>query len=146
MTAGHSPRSFGKGRGSRAGFTIVELLVVTAIIVMIGSLALVQFQGYRSRARDVEREQEIGSLHKALALFVANARTFPIASGAITGADPLSLALLEAGTIQAIPRDPLSTGEYVYTYESSGPIYMLTYTLETDSIPGKKKGLQTAGP
>ena len=124
----------------------MELLVVSAIIVMLGSLALVQFQTYRARARDAEREQEIGSLQKALALYVADARSFPIAQGVITGSDPLSQALLDAGTIGAIPRDPLSAGEYVYSYESSGPTYLITYTLETDSIHGKKKGLQTAGP
>lgn len=138
-----------RGRGSRScitGFTVVEVIVVTAIITMLASLAFVQFRSLRARARDVEREQEIGSLQKALALYVADARTFPVYSGAITGVDPLSLAVLDAGAIDAIPKDPLSTGEYVYSYESSGPTYTITYSLETDSIPGKNKGLQTAAP
>ena len=125
----------------------MELLVVTAIIAMIGSLAFVQFQQYRSRARDVEREQDVKELQKALALYITEKRVFPISSGPITGADPLSLALLDADALPSIPADPLSTGEYVYVYDSAnGQSYTLTYTLETESIPGKKKGPQSAGP
>lgn len=129
------------------GFTLVELSVVTAIIAMLASLSFIQFQQYRSRARDVEREQDIKELQKALALYVTEKRVFPISSGPITGADAFSLALLDAGAMPAIPRDPLSSGEYVYWYDSAnGQSYTLTYTLETDSIPGKKKGAQSAGP
>lgn len=129
------------------GFTIVELLVVAAIIVMVGSLAFIQFQQYRAKARDVERERDIKELQKALTLYITEKRVFPISSGPITGIDALSLALLDADALPAIPRDPLLSGAYVYTYDSpNGQNYILTYTLETDSIPGKKKGVQSAGP
>lgn len=131
----------------KGGFTLIELLVVTAIIAMVGSVAFIQFQKYRARARDAEREREIQELQKALALYVTNNRVFPIASGPITGLDALSLELIDAGAIPATPLDPFNTGEYVYTYDSSaGRTYTITYTLETDTITGKKKGMQTVGP
>ena len=131
----------------RHGFTLIELLVVTAIISMVGSVAFIQFQGYRAKARDAEREREIQELQKALALYVTNNRIFPVASGPITGLDVVSLDLIDAGALPAVPLDPFNTGEYVYTYDSSaGKTYMITYTLETDSIPGKPKGLQTVTP
>ena len=130
-----------------SGFTIVELLVVTAIIAMIASVAFVQMAGYRARARDAEREREIGELQKALALYATNNRVFPIASGAIAGSDALSLALLNADALPAIPEDPLRMGNYRYAYDSpDGKSYTLMYFLETDSIPGKAKGRQTATP
>lgn len=132
---------------SKRGFTVIELLVVIAIIATVGSFAFVQFSSYRARARDAEREREIQELQKALTLYVTNARVFPIAAGPITGTDDLSLALLNAGVLPAIPRDPLESGSSVYAYDSpDGRSYTLTYALETDSIPGKKKGVRTATP
>ena len=130
------------------GFTLIELLVVTAIIAMAGSVAFIQFQSYRARARDAERELEIQELQKALALYVTNKRVFPVASGPITGLDALSLDLINnVGVIPAVPLDPLNAGEYLYTYDSSaGKTYAITYVLETDSIPGKPKGLHTVTP
>lgn len=129
------------------GFTLIELLVVMAIIVMVGSLAFVQFQQYRAKARDAEREREIQELQKALTLYVTEKRIFPVSSGPITGIDALSLDLLGRDTIPAVPQDPLNQGEYVYVYDSgNGQTYTLTYSLETDSIPGKERGVQRVGP
>ena len=129
------------------GFTLIELLVVTAIIATIASVAFVQMAEYRARARDAEREREIGELQKALALYATANRVFPIATGVITGSDALSVVLLDARAIPAMPLDPLRTGNYRYAYDSpDGKGYTLTYTLETDSIPGKAKGPQTATP
>ena len=131
----------------RNGFTLMELLVVIAIIATIGSVAFVRLAAYRAKARDAVREREIGELQKALALYATNNRSFPVAAGPITGTDALSAALLQHDSIPAIPRDPLRIGNYVYAYDSpDGKSYTLMYSLETDSIPGKKKGLQTATP
>lgn len=131
------------------GFTIVELLIVIAIIGMLASIVLVQIQEVRKKQRDAEREQEIKTLQNALALYVSNATTYPITSGAValTGTDSVSLALINADAIRAIPIDPLNTGNYRYVYNSAdGATYTLTYYLETDSIPNKSAGIQVVAP
>ena len=126
----------------RQGFTLIELLVVMAIIAMIASFSFIQFEGYRARVRDVERETTMKELQKSLALYIAEKRAFPQETRiTITGADPFSRELIDAGVIQAIKPDPRSSGDYVYKYDSSsGATYTITYWLETDSIPGKSKG------
>lgn len=131
----------------KKGFTIVELLVVIAIISLLSWLAFVQFQSARARARDAEREQEIKTLQNALAVYVVNNLNHPVYSGGLTGSDTASAALIDEGAIPQIPSDPLNTGNFIYSYESAdGSTYTLTYYLETDSIPGKAAGMQTAGP
>ena len=129
------------------GFTIIELLVVVSIAALISSIILVQFQQTRSRAHDTEREGEINSLQKALALYVINNRSYPIYSGPLTGVDIVSDTLINNEVITQIPVDPINSGDYRYIYDStSGSTYTLTYYLETDSISGKTSGIQTIGP
>lgn len=132
----------------QTGFTLIEFLVVIAIITMIVSVLVIQFTAYRMRVRDVERERNMKELQKALELYVTAIRAFPEASHmVITGTDPVSAALVDADVIPVIPPDPVNSGAFVYTYDSpSGKTYTITYMLETDSIPGKAKGLQTVTP
>ena len=133
--------------GFKRGFTIIELLVVIAIIAMLASLAFIRLDGVRTRARDAEREQKIKTIQSALTLYVTNKRAFPIYSGSVTGTDPFSLEMVDAGVIPGMPKDPLNSGAYVFHYDSSsGATYTLSYALETDSIPGKAKGAQSATP
>lgn len=131
----------------RQGFTIIELLVVLAVIALISSLIFVQMQQARSRARDAEREEEIKTIQSALALYVVSNSLYPVYTGVLTGSDPVSLALVGSNSLSQVPMDPINDGNFKYSYESSnGTAYELTYYLETDSIPGKQSGIQKATP
>jgi prepilin-type N-terminal cleavage/methylation domain-containing protein len=142
-------------RISRRGFTIIELLVVVAIIALLASTVVALFSNARSRSRDAKRVGDIKELHDALAVYVTNTRTFPnptIAGGiCLTGSDAISTTLVGADAIKSIPRDPQqncgsglpTAANPHYHYESlDGSTYTLWYYLETDSIPGKNPGQQ----
>jgi len=131
------------------GFTILEILVVLAIMGVVGSLVFVQLGEARSRARDAEREQEIKTLQNALAIYVVNKGLYPLAADPIplTGQDPVSVELKTQDAISQIPTDPLNRDAYRYVYESAnGSTYRITYSLETNSISGKAAGSQEATP
>ena len=130
----------------KQGFSIVEMLVVIAIIGFIGSLIFVQLQSSRQRARDAEREQEIKSLQNALAIYATNAGKYPPANTALlpyaaatlSGSDPVSTNLRDSDALAQIPLDPINSGNFVYKYQTThGSTYTLTYYLETDTILGK---------
>lgn len=132
---------------SERGFTMVELIVVLAIITLLASAIFVQLQSGRTRARDAEREQEIKTLQNSLALYAnnngkyppSNQGLLPYASSPLTGDDIVSQDLKSTGTLSSVPTDPMNSGNYIYKYSSSdGSSYEITYYLETDSIPGKK--------
>jgi len=141
-----------EGRGVRVvtGFTLIELIVVVAIISILTALGLVLVNDARTRSRDVRREQNIKSLQHAITLYAVNNRTYPttgVGGEYLTGTDPVSTALLGAGTISTLPRDPLNTGNYRYHYLSTtGTTYTITYWLETGTVPGKGAGEQQVGP
>jgi len=129
------------------GFTILELLIVIAIMTMLSSLAFIQFQTARARGRDSQREKEVKTLQDALALYATSVNTYPVYSGAITGIDAASLELIAKDAITKIPIDPTNVGNYKYIYDApNGTTYTITYYLETASILGKQPGAHTASP
>lgn len=132
------------------GFSLIELLVVIAIIGLLTSVAMASFSQVQQRGRDARRIQDVQAISKAIALYDVNMGAFPIsvAPTILNGTDAISLALVNAGTIPAVPRDPASP-TYDYTYESNaaGNNYVITFCLVTDTIPGYNPGcLNTLTP
>lgn len=132
----------------KTGFSIVELLVVIAIIGLLASVALVQIEKARAKARDAQREKNVKVLQDALAIYVAGAQNYPMGENiALDGLDAVSLALINRESISRIPQDPINSGNYRYVYTSAdGSSYIISYYLETDTISGKNIGVNTAAP
>lgn len=102
-------------RDSRVfGFTIIELLVVVAIIALLTTVGLVTFTQTNKRARDGKRKADLEQLRSALVLYRTDNGTYP---GAISWSDMTPIqTYISATTIQ----DPLSSPHPQYTYSSSG--------------------------
>ena len=117
----------------QAGFTIIELLIVIAIIGILATLVLTNFQGAQAKGRDTTRKSDINSIYQKLeeyynenggypneAITIANAKTlFPgIDEGAVTyeasdGTDTaVSMTFDDSATLVTVP-DPDDTTEYV---------------------------------
>ncbi|MFZ5559663.1 MAG: type II secretion system protein [Patescibacteria group bacterium] len=131
------------------GFTLVELLVVVAIIGLLVGMLVISIKGIKAKARDTQRVADINSYATALGLYHNDYNTYPIYDGYITRTDSLSTALINAEIMNNPPLDPLnqdsvgcgSLSGYHYYYRSTdGRDYYLGYCLETDSIHGKSKG------
>jgi len=69
----------------QSGFTLVELLVTIAVIATIIGLALPNFLGARSRARDTRRKGEINQLKTALQLYYNDYKIYPPAANGGSG-------------------------------------------------------------
>lgn len=125
----------------KKGFTLVELLVVVAIIGLLTGMVVISIQNVKAKARDAQRVADINSIATALSLYHNDFNAYPIFDGYTTGTDVLSIALKDAGTISTAPTDPLNTGNYQYYYQSTdGTDYYLEYYLETNSVSGKSQG------
>ena len=53
----------------RAGFTIVELLIVIVVIAILAAISIVAYNGIQQRSRDSIRKQDLASLAKAISLY-----------------------------------------------------------------------------
>lgn len=78
------------------GFTLIELMVVVAIIGILMAAGIIAFSGAQRNARDAKRRADIDGISKALEQYYMNNGAYPATSGAITSYFPSN----------AVPTDP----------------------------------------
>lgn len=125
------------------GFTLLELMVSIAIIGILASLMYINITGIKAKNRDAQRLIRVNEIVKALNIYYANARLYPVAAEKlnVTGSDTMSLALETAGAISQVPVDPMNSGSYVFGYQSiNGTDFTLSFCLETDTVQGYPQG------
>ncbi len=84
--------------GSRRGFTLVELLVVMAIIAMLLTLAVPRYFRSLQRSREAVLRQDLTTLRESIDRFYGD-----------TGKYPQTLAaLVEKRYLRSIPVDPIA--------------------------------------
>ena len=83
---------------AKKGFTIIELLIVIAIIVILAGLVLTNIQGAQAKARDANRLGDIDSVSTALEIFHNDNGYYPSTFNAIEG-DANQLPGIEADAL-----------------------------------------------
>ena len=66
---------------TKSGFTIVELLIVIAIIGILAAVTLVTYSGTQVRARDARRTHDMVAIMEALELYRFDHGTYPPSNG-----------------------------------------------------------------
>lgn len=126
----------------KKGFTILELLVVVAIIAMLSAVTMVLLSSTREKSRDAKRMSALHQLQNALNIYYAQAGRFPIANPAValSGTDAISTELVNQDAIKAAPVDPIYP-TYSYQYQSvDGTTFIISFCLETNTIKGYTQG------
>ncbi|OHA15307.1 MAG: hypothetical protein A3H57_01590 [Candidatus Taylorbacteria bacterium RIFCSPLOWO2_02_FULL_43_11] len=113
---------------NKKGFTLVELLIVIAIIGILSGVVLASMGSARAKARDGRRISDIKQIQLALATYQDANGSYPTA---IYGSpSPL------ASYMSSIPTDPSTAAQYKYAYYNyTGPnpkTYHLGAVLETE--------------
>ena len=67
------------------GFTIVELLIVIVVIAILAAISIVAYNGIQSRAKDAERQNDMGAIKKALELYYVDNSSYPTSNQIVSG-------------------------------------------------------------
>ncbi len=107
------------------GFTLIEILIVVAIIGLLASTIFIGLRGTPGRGRDARRISDLRSIQTGLGVFALK-----------TGAYPAKLSDLKTGGIgvAVIPKDPVTKIDYFYSYRTANKDgYVLGAKLESAS-------------
>jgi len=112
------------GMKQNKGFTLVEILVVIAIIGILSSIVLASMGGARAKGRDTKRISDVKQLQLALQLYYdGHDSKYPQDIDSLT----------DDNFISSIPLDPLSPDQdYVYAPTSCSSSLCTTYSLTAE--------------
>ncbi|MEK7193911.1 MAG: type II secretion system protein [Patescibacteria group bacterium] len=114
----------------KKGFTLVEVLIVVAIIGLLSSVILVGLGGFRSRGRDARRIADLREVQSALEIYYTKNQQYPVAAS--WGELSQTLTTAEIGVVQ-VPRDPLPRERtYYYGVSSDMHGYVVGGKLESE--------------
>ncbi|MDH5532963.1 MAG: type II secretion system protein GspG [Candidatus Pacebacteria bacterium] len=117
-----------KLKKDKNGFSMIELLVVTTIIIILTTIGLVSYTAANKNARNGKRKADMEMVRQALVLYRTDNGSYPSTSVFDT-----MMTTIGDYTSATTVTDPKNEDVYVYTYTSDGINFTLTALLEPDA-------------
>jgi type II secretion system protein G len=120
-------------RKIQRGFTLIELIVVMAILGLLATIGLVSFKSSQMKGRDAQRKSDLSQIQKAMEMYYNDYVGYP---PAITGGQQLT----DNKTLymKEVPKDP-NGSNYCYETNTNKIWYRLYAKLENSQDPGIAK-------
>lgn len=106
-------------RGMQSGFTLIEIMVVVAILAILGATVVPMIMNRPEEARVVKAKQDIGTLEQSLELYRLDNFNYPSTDQGLqalieqpTG-DPEPSNWKDGGYVKKLPKDPWGR-EYIF--------------------------------
>lgn len=105
----------------RKAFTIIELLIVIAVIAILIGIALPRFKGMQDEGNIARAKSELSTLQVAIeSYYLHNSNTYPTALSNLTAATTIP------NIVSVLPTDPFTSGSnYGYLISANGRYYVV---------------------
>lgn len=123
------------GRGKHeAGFTLLELMIVMAMILILTAIAIPAYQAAVRAAREAVLKEDLHTLRSAIDSFTADKQKAPQSLD----------DLVQEGYLRAIPEDPMTHSKETWSTDSSDSYRLLDQT-DAGGIDDVHSGSQDVG-
>jgi prepilin-type N-terminal cleavage/methylation domain-containing protein len=120
------------------GFTLIEMLVVIAIIAILSGIIITNLSGAKGKARDSKRVSDLGNIQMALELYFDRCNSYPISPLNSTGSGctkfntNTNAMYTFSDFMSPIPTAPNANEVYNYKPEpNTSANYLRSYMLQT---------------
>jgi general secretion pathway protein G len=117
---------------SERGFTLIELMIVVAIIGILTAIAFPLYANIQSRARVAKAQADARTLASAVVVYSAHMGTMPAALTDLSSSVSNAQAVWAGPFINPLPQPP--SGWSSYNYAQSGGTFSITTSGDSTTV------------
>jgi general secretion pathway protein G len=106
--------------GNRQGFTLIELMIVVAIIGILASIGVTLYVNVEARARITKAQADLRALASAVYIYSTHMGSNPPALSDLNAVATNAAGLTAGPFMNGIPRPPQGWTPYAYTQNADG--------------------------
>ena len=117
-------------RAAQRGFTLLELMIVVAVIGILAAIAIPMYSDYITRSRIIEATTALGDMRSQMEKFYMDNRTYLVAGNCAVNNYMTQYNLVASNKFNLSPAVPCTATTYTLRASGIGPMAGYTYTID----------------